>query len=406
MIEESSGKSDKMSKSLGNVFNLQDIIDQGFRPSSLRFLYLGVHYRKQLRFSWAAMAQAEEAVRRLTDFLVRLDTVPARPENPTIETRLAETRQAFGAHIDADLNTAAAIGECSIWSALLNAAIDAGEVGAADAAKIRETFDGFDRILGVLSLRRAEEEQTQLPVDEIDRMVAARKDARLARNFAEADRIRKDLESRGILLEDTGRRHDGRASDGEAVSRDATGDARPDIKTALPGPKAKAIIDRDRKYVSPSYTRDYPFVIARGEGAVVEDVDGNRFLDCAAGIAVNSTGVCHPEVVKAIADQARIHSHVGDGLLLRAAGAACGGARRHRADRRRRAHVLRKLRDGGHRSGDQARAVPHQAPRHHRVPRRVSRTIDGLALADREQGDPAAWFWSLHAGRVSRAVSG
>ena len=87
---------------------------------------------------------------------------------------------------------------------LLNAAIDAGEVGAADAAKIRETFDGFDRILGVLSLRRAEEEQTQLPVDEIDRMVAARKDARLARNFAEADRIRKDLESRGILLEDTG----------------------------------------------------------------------------------------------------------------------------------------------------------------------------------------------------------
>ena len=84
----------------------------------------------------------------------------------------------------------------------------------------------------------------------------------------------------------------------------------PDIKTPLPGPNAKAIIDRDRQFVSPSYTRDYPFVIARGEGAVVEDVDGNRFLDCAAGIAVNSTGVSHPDVVKAIADQAQKFIHM------------------------------------------------------------------------------------------------
>ena len=84
----------------------------------------------------------------------------------------------------------------------------------------------------------------------------------------------------------------------------------PDIKTALPGPRAKAIIDRDTRFVSPSYTRDYPFVIARGEGAVVEDVDGNRFLDCAAGIAVNSTGVSHPDVVKAIIEQAQKFIHM------------------------------------------------------------------------------------------------
>ena len=84
----------------------------------------------------------------------------------------------------------------------------------------------------------------------------------------------------------------------------------PEIKTPLPGPKAKAIIERDKQFVSPSYTRDYPFVIARGEGAIVEDVDGNRFLDCAAGIAVNSTGVSHPEVVKAICDQAGKFIHM------------------------------------------------------------------------------------------------
>lgn len=84
----------------------------------------------------------------------------------------------------------------------------------------------------------------------------------------------------------------------------------PDIRTPLPGPKAREIIARDARYVSPSYTRDYPFVIARGEGAVVEDVDGNRFLDCAAGIAVNSTGVSHPDVVAAIVEQAGKFIHM------------------------------------------------------------------------------------------------
>lgn len=84
----------------------------------------------------------------------------------------------------------------------------------------------------------------------------------------------------------------------------------PNIITSLPGPKAKALIERDARAVSPSYTRDYPFVMARGEGAVVEDVDGNLFLDCAAGIAVSSTGHSHPEVVQAIVDQAQKFLHM------------------------------------------------------------------------------------------------
>jgi 4-aminobutyrate aminotransferase len=84
----------------------------------------------------------------------------------------------------------------------------------------------------------------------------------------------------------------------------------PDIKTALPGPKARAIIARDAQVVSPSYTRPYPLVMARGEGAVVEDVDGNVFLDCAAGIAVTSTGHSHPDVVKAIVEQAQKYIHM------------------------------------------------------------------------------------------------
>src|SRR6186997_3474759 len=83
----------------------------------------------------------------------------------------------------------------------------------------------------------------------------------------------------------------------------------PDIRTSLPGPNAQAIIARDARAVSTSYTRDYPLVIARGEGAYVEDVDGNVFLDCAAGIAVAATGHSHPDVVRAIVEQAHRFLH-------------------------------------------------------------------------------------------------
>src|SRR5580658_6895569 len=85
---------------------------------------------------------------------------------------------------------------------------------------------------------------------------------------------------------------------------------RPSLVTTLPGPKAQAIIDRDRAVVSPSYTRCYPLVVARGEGAMIEDVDGNLFLDFNAGIAVVSTGHCHPKVVAAIQHQAERLIHM------------------------------------------------------------------------------------------------
>jgi 4-aminobutyrate aminotransferase len=82
---------------------------------------------------------------------------------------------------------------------------------------------------------------------------------------------------------------------------------RPDLpllRTSLPGPRAQEVIARDRRVISPSYKREYLLVAARGEGAIVEDVDGNRFLDFNAGIAVVATGHCHPRVVEAIQQQA------------------------------------------------------------------------------------------------------
>src|ERR1035438_5247052 len=78
----------------------------------------------------------------------------------------------------------------------------------------------------------------------------------------------------------------------------------PHLNGPLPGPRARAAIARDAKVVSPSYTRCYPLVAQKGEGAIVEAVDGNRFLDFSAGIAVVAAGHCHPRVVAAIQQQA------------------------------------------------------------------------------------------------------
>src|SRR5882757_5574049 len=87
---------------------------------------------------------------------------------------------------------------------------------------------------------------------------------------------------------------------------DADGFAKfgPKFVTDVPGPLARKLVAEDDRLMSPSYTRSYPLVVKRGRGCRVEDVDGNEFIDFAAGIAVNSTGHCHPEVVKAIQDQA------------------------------------------------------------------------------------------------------
>lgn len=84
----------------------------------------------------------------------------------------------------------------------------------------------------------------------------------------------------------------------------------PRISTALPGPKSQLVIEYDKKFMSPSYMRDYPFVAERGYGAIVEDPDGNAFLDFAAGIAVCSTGHCHPKVVEAIQKQTAELIHI------------------------------------------------------------------------------------------------
>jgi cysteinyl-tRNA synthetase len=194
---------EKMSKSLGNTYTIPEIVERGYRPSAVRYLLLSAHYRKQLNFTWASLMQAEESLRRLTDFLARLDSVVTAGAHPEIAARVAEGHQAFAEAMQDDLNTAAALGAIFELVRALNSALDAGEVGAGDVPAIREAFDRFDRVLGVISLRRAEDEQPPVAIEEIERLIEERHAARRRRDFAAADRIRDDLAARGVLLEDS-----------------------------------------------------------------------------------------------------------------------------------------------------------------------------------------------------------
>jgi cysteinyl-tRNA synthetase len=194
---------EKMSKSLGNVFNLPDIVAKGYRPSTLRYLLLATHYRKQLKFSWDAMTQADEAARRLSDFVERLERVTARGAHPGVAARVAEAEAQFKSAMEQDLNTSGALAAMFDLVRTLNTAIDSHELGTDDVPAVKAAFERFDRVLGIIELRKLEDRQTAMPPEEIDRLVAARREARQRRDFAEGDRIRQQLLDAGIVLEDS-----------------------------------------------------------------------------------------------------------------------------------------------------------------------------------------------------------
>src|SRR5437868_7975055 len=95
----------KMSKSLGNTYTIPDVVAKGYRASAVRYLLLSAHYRKQLNFTWASLTQAEESLRRLTDFLARAEGAAAEGAHPDVDARVDQAQREFASAMEDDLNT-------------------------------------------------------------------------------------------------------------------------------------------------------------------------------------------------------------------------------------------------------------------------------------------------------------
>jgi len=201
-------ENEKMSKSIGNVYTVPDVVAKGYRPSALRYLLLSSHYRKQLNFTWAGVEQAEESLRRIVDFLAKLDDMASATgagdvRNADLDAAVGRARDAFRDALSSDLNTAAGLAAVFDLVREGNSAIAAKKMSAADARVVREAIEDFDRVLGVITLRRAEDATPDVPVNEIEQLIEERRTAKQRREFARADEIRQALADRGILLEDT-----------------------------------------------------------------------------------------------------------------------------------------------------------------------------------------------------------
>ena len=190
---------EKMSKSAGGFTTLRDLIGAGHDPLAIRFfLIANAHYRSRLRLSDEALHAAAEQVRRLREFNERvIRTAPAVSDDAGLAQRTAEVRIAYREALDDDLNLPQGVGLVFDHIREANAALDAGRVGPSNKASLLELIDDLDAHLDVI---RVEEPGL---AEEVERLIAEREEARRVRDFDHADRIRDDLRSRGIALEDS-----------------------------------------------------------------------------------------------------------------------------------------------------------------------------------------------------------
>jgi cysteinyl-tRNA synthetase len=199
--EHLSVESQKMSKSLGNIYTLRDIVEKGFTPEALRYVLASIPYRKKLNFTFDGLKAAMTSIDRLRNYELRLKTAHF-PEgtNAALDERARTATAAFEEAMDDDLNTAEALGAVFEFVRDTNSAMDAGDFRAGNVAGALAFLEKFDSIFDVL---KPTVKAGGLSDAEIETLIAERTSAKKDRNFARADEIRKQLAEQGVILEDT-----------------------------------------------------------------------------------------------------------------------------------------------------------------------------------------------------------
>jgi cysteinyl-tRNA synthetase len=191
----------KMSKSLGNIYTLRDLVEMGYTPEALRMALMSVPYRKKLNFTLDNLKGSQASIERLRNYKLRLETDKlAEGLQAEIDAAATAAREKFEASLDDDLNTAEALAAVFEFVRETNGQLDSGVFLAGNRAAALDLLERFDRVFDVLKPTLGE---GALSDAEIDALALERGAAKKAKNFARADEIRKQLADLGIVLEDT-----------------------------------------------------------------------------------------------------------------------------------------------------------------------------------------------------------
>lgn len=197
---------EKMSKSLGNQYTLEDLLEQGVAPRALRYLLLSVHYRQKLNYTGEALQGAVAALRRVDEMRFRVDHAAGDDAKTSeLDEVLDRFEEEFKEALADDLNASAALAVVHGLARTANRAVEAGEVGEDRRRGIFESLALADRAFAVFAPSEWDEGATMsdLSDDDVEALIEARQKARAQKDFAESDRIRDELAAQGIEIQDT-----------------------------------------------------------------------------------------------------------------------------------------------------------------------------------------------------------
>jgi cysteinyl-tRNA synthetase len=197
---------EKMAKSKGNFYTLRDLLERGYDPLTIRYLLVSVRYRKQLNFTFDGLKEAKAALKRIREFIFQLSTAELKAgRNDKISAAIAAARNAFEACLDDDLNTSGALGALHSLIGEVNPVLTSGDLQEDNRSEILGWLRIVDERLAIIPPMEHSvlEQEAAGDAQEIEELVRRYTEARRNRDFALSDKIRKELNERGILVQDT-----------------------------------------------------------------------------------------------------------------------------------------------------------------------------------------------------------